>query len=372
MVLTIKVELEKKGISYKGVKIKENNKQQETKNNKQQENDKQQKTENGNTEKIQVDKTHLEQTLRNFHSTNVETMISNVIRTLFPQRSVAKTIREKKNTADDQNKTPEKNTERNGFIGIKDLDMHILMNLEDKDLPNVCKTSKYLRDLCELDDFWKQRFLKYFGQKEIDQILKFKKSVVQWKHEYQNKALGIANVYFENDFAGAKVREKRRGGIGPEYDEGILIKNGLNVAQGDFLVIGDDIYQISKEGEIFDNQFGTKHVYSKDGMKFPISLVIYSFDAFKLVSIPLYFKNLIKFIYDKWYYQGDTIDVKLSFIPIIKIRRKQVNNITFTYDKNGHPIKSGVAKPVVASWAINQHKNDSIEFNRKMKVVYFQ
>ena len=68
--------------------------------------------------------------------------------------------------------------ERTQFTGNKDVDLEILKSLEDKDLLNMCKTNKYLANLCKDDNFWKNRFEeKYNG-------LGYKPKKQTWKEYY--------------------------------------------------------------------------------------------------------------------------------------------------------------------------------------------
>ena len=49
------------------------------------------------------------------------------------------------------------------FTGIKDTDLLILMQLDDKSLLQTCKVNMYVNTLCKNEDFWKIRFRKRFG-----------------------------------------------------------------------------------------------------------------------------------------------------------------------------------------------------------------
>lgn len=50
---------------------------------------------------------------------------------------------------------------QNTFTGIYDVDRCILLNLELKDLINVCYSSKYTKELCN-DNFWENKLFKDF------------------------------------------------------------------------------------------------------------------------------------------------------------------------------------------------------------------
>jgi hypothetical protein len=44
--------------------------------------------------------------------------------------------------------------------GIKDVDVEILLNLDNKDLINVCLTNSHFREICESNAFWRRRVMK--------------------------------------------------------------------------------------------------------------------------------------------------------------------------------------------------------------------
>ena len=49
------------------------------------------------------------------------------------------------------------------FTGIKDVDMIILSNLDDRDLLTKCTLNKYVNKLCNDENFWRNRFLAKYG-----------------------------------------------------------------------------------------------------------------------------------------------------------------------------------------------------------------
>lgn len=53
------------------------------------------------------------------------------------------------------------------FTQIKDLDLKILSELNDRDLLNICLTNKYFSRLCQNEDFWRNRFLTKFGNRTL-------------------------------------------------------------------------------------------------------------------------------------------------------------------------------------------------------------
>ena len=63
---------------------------------------------------------------------------------------------------------------------IKDIDLKILMELDDKSLFNACSTDTYTKRICEDEHFWRNRFVKKFGQENMH----LKSSDKSWKNYY--------------------------------------------------------------------------------------------------------------------------------------------------------------------------------------------
>lgn len=49
-----------------------------------------------------------------------------------------------------------------GITGMKDIDIVILSNLNDKDLSSACWTDKYISNLCKNDTLWKMKVYKSY------------------------------------------------------------------------------------------------------------------------------------------------------------------------------------------------------------------
>lgn len=80
------------------------------------------------------------------------------------------------------------------FTGIKDVDLTILSNLNDKDLLNVCSTNKYVYDICKREDsFWKNRFIKRFGKHASE----YKPEERTWKNHYMQTIIDLDK--YKND-----------------------------------------------------------------------------------------------------------------------------------------------------------------------------
>ena len=62
-----------------------------------------------------------------------------------------------------------------GLTGVRDLDLKILQNLDDRELPIVCTTNKYVRDLCNDENFWLNRLVARMGY-SLSEIKKLKGS----------------------------------------------------------------------------------------------------------------------------------------------------------------------------------------------------
>ena len=45
------------------------------------------------------------------------------------------------------------------FTGNKDIDLKIIQNLKDEDIPAICRVNKYVSKLCEDENFWLNRLL---------------------------------------------------------------------------------------------------------------------------------------------------------------------------------------------------------------------
>ena len=45
------------------------------------------------------------------------------------------------------------------LTGVRDVDMEIILQLEDSDLPRVCAVNKYVNEICQSDAFWYRRLI---------------------------------------------------------------------------------------------------------------------------------------------------------------------------------------------------------------------
>ena len=58
---------------------------------------------------------------------------------------------------------------------IKDVDMEILNNLNDKDLLAFCSTDKYAKSICNDQIFWQRRVISKYGKYlDVNMMRKYK------------------------------------------------------------------------------------------------------------------------------------------------------------------------------------------------------
>ena len=69
------------------------------------------------------------------------------------------------------------------LTGVKDLDLLILIQLDDQNLVNVCKTNTTINELCNDQNFWLQRIMKMFPYLDL-YILKKYKQDRDWSQYY--------------------------------------------------------------------------------------------------------------------------------------------------------------------------------------------
>jgi c-di-AMP phosphodiesterase-like protein len=77
------------------------------------------------------------------------------------------------------------------FTPIRDLNLEIMSKMDDRTLLNVCATSKYGKELCQNENFWRNRLLEKYG----DLALKLKPENISWKDQYMQIVIDT-NRYF--------------------------------------------------------------------------------------------------------------------------------------------------------------------------------
>lgn len=66
------------------------------------------------------------------------------------------------------------------LTSIRDLDLKILSELDDRDLISFCLSNKLANNLCQDENFWRNRFINKFGNK----VTKYKPAERKWKKHY--------------------------------------------------------------------------------------------------------------------------------------------------------------------------------------------
>ena len=64
------------------------------------------------------------------------------------------------------------------LTGVRDVDMEIILQLEDKELPRVCAVNKYVNEICQSDAFWYRRLLNRITKVRDDNLSKYKKLIL--------------------------------------------------------------------------------------------------------------------------------------------------------------------------------------------------
>ena len=77
------------------------------------------------------------------------------------------------------------------LTGVKDVDMEIILQLEDKELPRVCAVNRYVNEICQSDAFWYRRLINRITKVRDDNLSKYKNLILI-------------------DITGARIREMQR------------------------------------------------------------------------------------------------------------------------------------------------------------------
>ena len=86
-----------------------------------------------------------------------------------------------------------------GFTGIKDVDLKIMMELDDKDLISTCATNKELYRICNVDQsFWRNRYVKQYGE----EAAQYKPEGRSWKNHYMQTYIDLHKFANQIDFLG--------------------------------------------------------------------------------------------------------------------------------------------------------------------------
>lgn len=60
------------------------------------------------------------------------------------------------------------------LTGVRDVDMEIILQLEDRELPAVCAVNKYVNSICQSDAFWYRRLINRISKAREDNLSKYK------------------------------------------------------------------------------------------------------------------------------------------------------------------------------------------------------
>jgi hypothetical protein len=82
-----------------------------------------------------------------------------------------------------------------GIVGIKDVDLNILMEMDDAELLSICASqNKYFYRICKDENFWEQRFFKRFISNignESNIVLNRKPIERNWKNTYMQTIIDL-------------------------------------------------------------------------------------------------------------------------------------------------------------------------------------
>jgi hypothetical protein len=355
-IVQLKKKLDEKGISYRGIRLKkdfiailENN--------------------HSNTrlsvtepEAVNVTKTQIEQLLKTYYSsTDMSKMIKDIVNNLFPSSAkkpaplpakktaplpAKKTalLPAKKLIAPPTKKSVVKKTKtyQQGFTGIKNVDLEILLQVDDNDLKNVCSTSKYLKSLCDEQDFWRLKFINKYGNHD--------RKITDWKAEYKKGVEKQAKIYNIEQLGGAfeyfyslNYREKNL-----KIHNDVLINKGIHLKDSDFILSKNDqtLWIVSFYPKTKNIAYGysvhTKGNENKSGKKQYYSIKINGVSLlFKYGAA--YFSNFVKKVLQMMSKERPGINLEFSQYaeePTIYIEGNPapIYQIIISYDKEGNPI----------------------------------
>ena len=117
------------------------------------------------------------------------------------------------------------------MLKIKDVDFIIMMELNDKDLYNLCQINKYGKKLCSNEDFWRNRLWKYYGkiypeegQKWKEFYLKLVYYMDKYKYEKDNNSFIKASRYGHLEVVKYLMSLDRVYNIDPSAENNIAIR----------------------------------------------------------------------------------------------------------------------------------------------------
>ena len=90
------------------------------------------------------------------------------------------------------------------LTGVKDVDMEIILQLDDRELPRVCAVNKYVNEICQSDAFWYKRLINRITKVRDDNFSKYKEikmiSVTGEKIREMQRFYGLKSLKELNNF----------------------------------------------------------------------------------------------------------------------------------------------------------------------------
>ena len=169
-----------------------------------------------------------------------------------------------------------------GFTGIKDVDLKILMELDDRDLIQTCATNRELRRICNVDQsFWRNRYVKQYGE----EATKYKPEGRSWKNHYMQTYIDLHKFSNPIDFLSYIAwRENRDKSYFVDYDNEMLVPlkdapewvmnnihllkipkiNVVSFAPNAFLLAASEVYENITPYELFTKILTPENLYILD------------------------------------------------------------------------------------------------------------
>ncbi len=125
------------------------------------------------------------------------------------------------------------------FTGNKDTDKLILMQLDDYDLVNTCKTNKHLSEICGDETFWRNRTLlrfgKYLGGVEDMKMFMERYKFPTWKRYYVSLIDFLEKIY-----DGISYVRKHENRIDYDFLQNIFNKNNDEIILNKYIFAAEN------------------------------------------------------------------------------------------------------------------------------------
>ncbi len=119
--------------------------------------------------------------------------------------------------------------------GIKDVDLKIMMDMDDRTLFNFCQSNKYTNKLCSNEFFWRTRFITRFGELAG----KYKPKDRLWRKHYLTVIIQL-DEYSENPW---------------DFFKKILWEVDKKISEAEIYDEDEDLVNISEAPENIHNTF---------------------------------------------------------------------------------------------------------------------